>query len=389
MAMVKTIALAVVAALLVVWALVMALDPELSVPIGWWARVSAVYGGWILRAQGTYAMCGAWLLSAQVMVKAYSGTYVMYAALTLASLLLLGAISWYVVKYRVVAVNPDVWDAVELIFRQGAGSFGHLYGLLAQLHPKAGLQWVIATVYHLLVCVVTCIFGASGSILALVMGRFTTESHRQFIHMVMHEVRVPVTCTKVAEDCVNYNEKQQDDVTSDTRLTFDEYWKHNRAVLRTRHANAVDHNQNETRKRVHDNTTPVPHPVPVNFEDWKAQPETKEMLQGEVDAFNAQQERERHALPKLSYDAYLRFVNVTPETEKDLPAMTVRPDAALYAGGKVHKRQKFVSNYPGVDAMEIDAAAPAAAPAGGAGAADAAAAAAPAGPVAAGGVTGP
>ena len=371
MAMVKTIALAVVAALLVVWALVMALDPKLSVPIGWWARVSAVYGGWVLRVQGTYAMCGAWLLSAQVMVKAYSGTYVMYSALTLASLLLLGAISWYVVKYRVVAVNPDVWDAVELIFRQGAGSFGHLYGLLAQLHPKAGLQWVIATVYHLLVCVVTCIFGASGSILALVMGRFTTESHRQFIHMVMHEVRVPVTCTKVAEDCVNYNEKQLDPTTSDTRLTAEEYAALIRPTLRTEHAEDFGVFQRSV-ATVTDNIT---HAVPMDFEDYMRLEETQVGFKRRFDAFNAQQERERHAWPELSYDAYLRFVNVTPETKKGMPAVIERPAAALYAGGKVHELKKFVRNYPGVDAMEIEAAAPVAA--GGAGAA-------PAGPAAGG-----
>ena len=378
MEMAKTIAFAVAATLATVAVLFALFDPELSVPIGWWASVS----GWLLRVQGTYAMCGAWLLSAQVMVKAYSGTYVMYAALTLALLLLLGAISWYVVKYRVVAVNPDVWDAVELIFRQGAVSFGHLYGLLAQLKLKGGFMWVFAVVYHSSGCVLACIFGASGSILALVMGRFTTESHRQFIHMVMHEVRVRVTCTKVSEDCVTYNETQGIDATSDTRLTAPQYAALIHPTLSAEHAEAYRLAQHPVAT---DNTKPAPPPVPVNFKDYMSLGETQVRFKRRFDAFNAQQERERHAWPELSYDAYLRFVNVTLETEKGLPAMIERADAALYAGGKVHKRQKFVSNYPGVDAMEIEPAADAAAaPAGGAGAADGAAAAAPAGPAAAG-----
>lgn len=371
MEMVKATALAVAAALSTVSVLFALFDPELSVPIGWWASVSAVYGDWVLRAQGTYAMCGAWLLSAQVMVKAYSGTYVMYAALTLALLLLLGAISWYIVKYRVVAVNPDVWDVVDLIFRQGADSFGHLYVLLAQLNLKAGIQWVYDTVYHLLVGVVTCIGCVLFSILALVLGRFTTESHRQFIHMVMHEVRVAVTCTKVAEDCVGYNEKQGDPATSDTRLTAPQYAALIRPTLRAEHAEAYRLAQHPVAT---DNTKPAPPPVPVNFEDYMELEETQVGFKRRFDACNAQQERERHALPKLSYDAYLRFVNVTLETEKGLPAMIERADAALYAGGKVYEHKKFVRNYPGVDAMEIEAVVPA----------DGAAAAAPAGPAAAG-----
>jgi hypothetical protein len=394
MAMVKATALAVAAILATVGVLFALFDPDFSVPIGLWAYFSAVYGGWVLRAQqtatacsGMYAMCGAWLLSAQVMVKAYSGTYVMYAVLalaSLASLLLLGVINWYVVKYRVVAVNPDVWDLVQLSFHRGAGSFGHLYVLLAQLNPKAGLMWVIDTVYHLLVCVVTCIWGVVLYILALGLGRFMTESHRQFIHMVMYEVRVGVTCIKVAEGCVEYNEKQQDPSTSDTKLTAVQFAALIRPTLLAEHAEAFRVCQHPVAT---DKITPAPHPVPVNFEDYMRLDDTQVRFKRRFDAFNAQQEQERHAWPELSYDAYLRFVNVTPETQRGLPAMIDRPDAALYAGGTVHKRQKFVRNYPGVDAMEIEPADAAAAPAaaGGAGAADAAAAAAPAGPVAAGG----
>lgn len=390
MEMVKATVLAVAATLATVSVLFARFDPELSVPIGWWARASAVYGDWVLRAQqtatacsGMYAMCGAWLLSAQVMMKAYSGTYVMYAAVTLASSLLLGAIGWYVVKHRVFAVNPDVWDRVKLSFHRGAGSFGHLYVLLAQLNLKAGFQWVIDTVYHLLVCVFSLVRCALECILALFLGQVTTASHRQFIHMFMHEVRVGVSCNKVAEGCLEYNEAQRDPATSDTKLTEAQFAALIRPTLLTEHAEAFRVCQHPVAT---DKNTPAPLPVPVNFEDYMRLDETQVGFKRRFDAFNAQQEQERHAWPELSHDAYLRFVNVTVETKRGLPAMIDRPDAALYAGGKVHKLKKFVRNYPGVDAMEIDAEPAAAAPAaaGGAGAADGAAAAAPAGPAAAG-----
>ena len=368
----RTIALVLVATLLAGYALFQAVDPGLWGLVAWLLRVRdwvaappLEFAAWLLRVRDWVAALplefAAWRLRVQeTMMSVFSWWHALYAGLSLVSAVIVS----YSLKYQVIVMNPDIGDGIQVLAREIAVSWSALRQMCAGISITGSVTWALRLIKHLCLLVVQIVLVGFLFVAGLVAGHFVTDSHRQAIHMFFNEASVSVTSAKVAEDFQFYCLQQQNPETGNTRMTQEQYTAAHNGVWLQKHADAVVKYTREVKEHRAANGSAAPLVVSNDFDAYMRHPDTVNQLKRDFEEFTRQHKDECHDLPCMSFDKYIRFVNVTPVGDLGMPAIIDRDDAAMFPGGKVHKRLKFVENYPGV----VDPAAPAAPAAAGGGA---------------------